>query len=254
MALIQCPECGKEISDTLERCIHCGYILHQTRRSEQKKTKKKKQIMLVSIIAALLIIAVATGIILIKSKDKAVYQNSKEAYFKINSAANICEMAMADIYDAWRWGIYEWDDSKSSQELADELQKELYIDLSAGAVFLLGEDSSPGYLLAINHLFTENDDWQCCVDLVVASYEGSGTFEEANKMLSEAQSALKLISEKNADYQHYPMLKQYYAKVNAMLNFVKSPAGSFEQLKTTKNDYMNSILTYQGDLSFVFEE
>ena len=24
MALINCPECGKQISDKAERCIHCG--------------------------------------------------------------------------------------------------------------------------------------------------------------------------------------------------------------------------------------
>ena len=27
MALIKCRECGKEISDTADRCIHCGYSL-----------------------------------------------------------------------------------------------------------------------------------------------------------------------------------------------------------------------------------
>lgn len=27
MALIKCPECGKEISDKSEKCIHCGYPL-----------------------------------------------------------------------------------------------------------------------------------------------------------------------------------------------------------------------------------
>lgn len=27
MALINCPECGKEISDTSTNCIHCGYHL-----------------------------------------------------------------------------------------------------------------------------------------------------------------------------------------------------------------------------------
>ena len=27
MALVKCPECGKEISDTVESCIHCGYVL-----------------------------------------------------------------------------------------------------------------------------------------------------------------------------------------------------------------------------------
>ena len=29
MALIKCPECGKEISDTCDHCIHCGYKLNQ---------------------------------------------------------------------------------------------------------------------------------------------------------------------------------------------------------------------------------
>lgn len=27
MALIKCPECGKEVSDKVENCIHCGYPL-----------------------------------------------------------------------------------------------------------------------------------------------------------------------------------------------------------------------------------
>lgn len=27
MALIVCPECGKEISDKSEACIHCGFPL-----------------------------------------------------------------------------------------------------------------------------------------------------------------------------------------------------------------------------------
>lgn len=29
MALIKCPECGKEISDKLKQCIHCGYPLDE---------------------------------------------------------------------------------------------------------------------------------------------------------------------------------------------------------------------------------
>lgn len=30
MALIKCPECGKEISDKSEKCIHCGFPLRNT--------------------------------------------------------------------------------------------------------------------------------------------------------------------------------------------------------------------------------
>lgn len=29
MALIKCPECGKDVSDTIENCIHCGYVLRK---------------------------------------------------------------------------------------------------------------------------------------------------------------------------------------------------------------------------------
>jgi hypothetical protein len=31
--LIKCPECGKEVSDQSEACIHCGYPLLKNRRS-----------------------------------------------------------------------------------------------------------------------------------------------------------------------------------------------------------------------------
>lgn len=27
MALIECPECSKEVSDTAETCTHCGFSL-----------------------------------------------------------------------------------------------------------------------------------------------------------------------------------------------------------------------------------
>lgn len=30
MALINCPECGKEISDKSEKCVHCGYPVRTT--------------------------------------------------------------------------------------------------------------------------------------------------------------------------------------------------------------------------------
>lgn len=58
MALINCPECGKEISDTCESCIHCGYKLSNNASSKDKKANKKK----VSIIAILLVIVIIIGI------------------------------------------------------------------------------------------------------------------------------------------------------------------------------------------------
>lgn len=37
MALIKCPECGKEISDKSKSCIHCGYPLNDAHISKPKQ-------------------------------------------------------------------------------------------------------------------------------------------------------------------------------------------------------------------------
>lgn len=39
MALIQCPECGREISDKSKACVHCGYPLAELWRPEVKTYK-----------------------------------------------------------------------------------------------------------------------------------------------------------------------------------------------------------------------
>ncbi len=36
MTLIQCPECGRDVSDKAEKCIHCGYPLCKTVYAPEK--------------------------------------------------------------------------------------------------------------------------------------------------------------------------------------------------------------------------
>lgn len=69
MALINCPECGKEISDTAKKCIHCGYAL-------TKSTKKKKKL----IIGGILIVAIAIIITLVLT---LVWNNNKVTEVKL---------------------------------------------------------------------------------------------------------------------------------------------------------------------------
>lgn len=40
MALINCPECGKKISDKADACIHCGYPIQRQHKSELDKINK----------------------------------------------------------------------------------------------------------------------------------------------------------------------------------------------------------------------
>lgn len=36
MALIKCPECGKEVSNRAEACVYCGYPLHQGEKTQNE--------------------------------------------------------------------------------------------------------------------------------------------------------------------------------------------------------------------------
>ena len=41
MALIKCPDCGKEISDKATACIHCGCPIEENKEIEKSKTEEK---------------------------------------------------------------------------------------------------------------------------------------------------------------------------------------------------------------------
>ncbi len=68
MALIKCPECGKEISDTAKNCIHCGYVLkEETNVAPQqsiigvsKKRKSSKNFLVAGITLHLCCLTVST--------------------------------------------------------------------------------------------------------------------------------------------------------------------------------------------------
>lgn len=49
MALINCPECNREISDTSSKCIHCGYRI---------KNKRWKKVIVLLIVLVMAIIAI----------------------------------------------------------------------------------------------------------------------------------------------------------------------------------------------------
>jgi len=48
MALVKCPECGKEISDTAKSCPNCGYVF-------KKKGTSKTIIRFVAVVAAIIV-------------------------------------------------------------------------------------------------------------------------------------------------------------------------------------------------------
>ncbi len=42
MALMNCPECNKEMSDTIKKCPHCGFVIKKKKVKKEKKDIKEK--------------------------------------------------------------------------------------------------------------------------------------------------------------------------------------------------------------------
>ena len=61
MALIKCPECGKDVSDTAETCPNCGFT---TKRKKESKNGKLPAISMTIGIASLILSWSTFGIIL----------------------------------------------------------------------------------------------------------------------------------------------------------------------------------------------
>ncbi len=58
MALIKCPECGQEISDTAKSCPHCGY---KTKKINPEKIAKYKKITSILICIGIVMVVIGLG-------------------------------------------------------------------------------------------------------------------------------------------------------------------------------------------------
>lgn len=94
MALIQCPECGKEISDKAKNCPNCGYVLPHFRKNE--KLKRYTKIVGICVIS-FLVLFLAFLLIKMNIKEHSPFEkfNSKttktdvqKIYGKLQSKSN----------------------------------------------------------------------------------------------------------------------------------------------------------------------
>ncbi len=83
MAMIQCPECGKEISDTAEACPACGYVI-----KKKKKIFSKKKFIILAMIA----LVIATGSILFVMSNKLNETEQKEVDYVTSAISDIGEV------------------------------------------------------------------------------------------------------------------------------------------------------------------
>lgn len=124
MALISCPECGKEISDKVKACPHCGYPMQEEPVSGPQQVevtgikinapkKSTKMKLLLAVCAVLVVAFVVVGTMAAKnSQAKAAYlENLREARMSMLSGGAMSETICNKARSVWYNTIFEKDDS-----------------------------------------------------------------------------------------------------------------------------------------------
>lgn len=200
---------------------------------------------------------------------KKAFDASKVAYDYVDTAYEILEQMGSDIYEAWRLGIYDDDEiiSKGIEHLATELSLS-EDEIGRGIAYVIAVElggfewssvTEDDIKLCIENdtlLFKamEDDLFSICVEVVIGAYNANGKMEKVQTALNDAKTKMKELSENYSDYEHYPNLKGYYTTTDSFFEFCQKPAGSFEQIKDTINDYKNEARDYISDLDYIFEE
>lgn len=95
MALIKCPECGRDISDMASSCPGCGHVL---RKSQNNKTKKNV-VLIVGILIVLAIICIIWYQLDRSKKDNSSYSNSYyDSYYNYPKTGNEGALEKAKSY------------------------------------------------------------------------------------------------------------------------------------------------------------
>ena len=204
------------------------------------KTKKILSIVL----SAIIMMGIFTSCKSEDNKTEAQFECGKKTYDSLNVASDICIELVTKTYNAWKFAIYDGDEGSVS-DFADE------VNLSEDELRQAFESFSgvPGSLL-----FLYLDDISATTWTVIEAYKLNGKIGEMDDAIATAKAELKTMTSKYADYSEYPTLKLYYSEVNSYAEFAKSPECSFEQLKTTMEEYEKEIRTYKADLEFIFED
>lgn len=199
--------------------------------------------------------------------DKEAFEISKEAYDNIATAYKITEQFATDIYEAWRIGIYEKDEisiehlAKTMGLTEEELDEGIVYTILTMAVDSSYDEASEEdkeSLRGAGDFFFDmfkDDLFSACITVVTNAYTANGKISEAQAALDLAKGKMKEISEEYSDYEHYPNLKGYYSTTQSFFGLCQDPWGSsFEQYKTTINEYKNEARDYISDLDYIFED
>lgn len=239
MAMITCPECGKEFSDRAPACPNCGCPVQRDGELTNPPEPQKVEISKISVnksikkiallaIAVIVVIAVVFGVVsAIKSSNakKAAATTLEEYASNLSlirttmlSGAAEAEQAGGLIHDVWYNTIYEKSDSKTN-------------------------------IYTKNKYGSYNNDFNVSLRALFSDTTFQTTIDSINKNQDEVSQFLKELINPPEEYKEaYSVLKDLYDAYTDLCKCAVDPSGNLSSYTSTFNEADGNFMKYYNAL------
>ena len=222
MALVSCPECGKEISDAAQSCPHCGHPIAQEPQPQDMSPvprKSKRSIIIAACVLALVaVVSIFVGVQQKQASDRAAYIASlNELRAQTIRGGSVAEKMCNLTKQVWYNTIYEERDS-----ITDKYTR-------SGGVF--------------------HDDFNTSLSLLYAE-------DNTATVISGLQASRELVDGIMADLQNpptefaacYEAADSLYDAYCGLIDLAVSPSGSLKTYSENFSKYDEDLLKYYNKL------
>lgn len=240
MALIVCPECGKEISDKVKTCPHCGYPLAESDQDTTapqkvevtsvnlgpKDPEKKKRVMVGGVAVIIAIIAIVVTVFAVKQHNSTTIReeyvtNLRSIRAQMLSGGAIAEQMCNLTKSVWYNTIYEERDSKTdnytmsygkfNEDFNDSLHA-LYSNSDTTTIVDGLKENRDTVAALMNDLQNPPEEFEACFTTVESMYDA---YWGLTGLAISPTGSLKTYSDEFRTYDSD--LMKYYEKLDTQI-------------------------------------